>query len=311
MRILVNDREVDVTLEQEKTLGEVVVGMAGWLEDSGYVITSLVKDGVTLGLPEKSSWEGLNIEEVGNLNIYSKLYWEAELDDYLQILDFLNRLHNGVSREKQDYLEDSLAEERQAYLAVNRIASPSSEIVESPDNTVLFTLTAELAGMMQEPGSKGKKDQLLNLIHMYIIIINERIQEIHHPLEEFTALADLIMKTVDRINDVSILLQTGKDREAMESIILFTELSQKIIRLYPLLIQKQLLSPEDAVIEGRPLTDFYTDLNTVLGEMLEAFQSQDSVLLGDLLEYEVSPRLVKLAGFIRKVNPDYSKGADI
>lgn len=37
--------------------------------------------------------------------------------------------------------------------------------------------------------------------------------------------------------------------------------------------------------------EFYTELNAVLKELVEAFHSQDSVLIGDLQEYEIAPRL--------------------
>ena len=40
-----------------------------------------------------------------------------------------------------------------------------------------------------------------------------------------------------------------------------------------------------------PLERFFSDLNRILTELIEAFEAKDSVLIGDLLEYEVTPRL--------------------
>jgi len=35
MKIRINDQEADVTLENEKTLGEIITNMAQWLETCG------------------------------------------------------------------------------------------------------------------------------------------------------------------------------------------------------------------------------------------------------------------------------------
>ena len=52
---------------------------------------------------------------------------------------------------------------------------------------------------------------------------------------------------------------------------------------------------------GRGLQDFYRDLNRILTELLEAFHANDSVLIGDLMEYEIAPRLEQLRTFLQEV----------
>ena len=49
------------------------------------------------------------------------------------------------------------------------------------------------------------------------------------------------------------------------------------------------------------LQDFYQELNGILTELLEAFDAKDSVLIGDLMEYEVAPRLEQLQTFLQEV----------
>ena len=46
---------------------------------------------------------------------------------------------------------------------------------------------------------------------------------------------------------------------------------------------------------------YYNELNGFLKELIDAFQINDSVLIGDLLEYEIAPRLEGLIQFIERL----------
>jgi len=48
------------------------------------------------------------------------------------------------------------------------------------------------------------------------------------------------------------------------------------------------------VVDGKQVSDFFADLTPVLSEFEEALKANDTVLVGDLAEYEICPRL-KLA----------------
>jgi hypothetical protein len=70
----------------------------------------------------------------------------------------------------------------------------------------------------------------------------------------------------------------------------FTETFSKILRLMATLSESG-LDASQLLIDGKPYADFFSDLNKVLNELMEAFGSRDTVLIGDLAEYEVLPRL--------------------
>jgi hypothetical protein len=72
----------------------------------------------------------------------------------------------------------------------------------------------------------------------------------------------------------------------MEAVVRFSELSQRLLAQLG-----RLRVPE---VGGREPREFFAELNRVLGELLSAFQARDTVLIGDLLEYEVAPRLRQL-----------------
>jgi hypothetical protein len=85
----------------------------------------------------------------------------------------------------------------------------------------------------------------------------------------------------------------------MQSVVEFTELTQKIARIFPAL-QAGHESPSSLTIDGTSIEEFYLGLNKILTEITDAFGSKDIVLIGDLLEYETAPRLRQLEEFIRE-----------
>ena len=85
----------------------------------------------------------------------------------------------------------------------------------------------------------------------------------------------------------------------MDSMVRFSELSQSLVRV----VASVFTSNSDVKVDvgGMPLQDFYGELNSILEELLEAFEAKDSVLIGDLMEYEIAPRLEQLRAFLQEV----------
>jgi hypothetical protein len=73
----------------------------------------------------------------------------------------------------------------------------------------------------------------------------------------------------------------------------FSELSQNLVRLVFTISTGK---------ENEDLQSFYRELNSVLSELLQAFETRDSVLIGDLMEYEVAPRLGRLRAILQELS---------
>lgn len=82
----------------------------------------------------------------------------------------------------------------------------------------------------------------------------------------------------------------------MEAVILLSDRLQALLAVLDRLRQAGRLDPA-ALVGGQSLLDFATGLNGVLRELQGSFENRDSVLIGDLLEYEVVPRLAALRSF--------------
>jgi hypothetical protein len=123
--------------------------------------------------------------------------------------------------------------------------------------------------------------------------VSFRLQELQDPKAALKTLSGALKICIEEIGEISILLQTGKDRKAMDTIVRFSELSQSLVRLVA------------SVFPNRGDTNlqvFYQELNGILSELLEAFEAKDSVLIGDLMEYEIAPRLKQLRSILKELS---------
>ena len=128
--------------------------------------------------------------------------------------------------------------------------------------------------------------------------LQDRIHEITNPEDELKVTINQLSSLIDPMNEIPVQLQTGKDREAMQTVLRFIEASQKMIRLYPILKTTSGFDMQRKLASEETLEEFYSDFNTILHELMEAFDATDSILIGDLLEYEISPRIENLTTLI-------------
>jgi len=93
-------------------------------------------------------------------------------------------------------------------------------------------------------------------------------------------------------------MQTGKDLRAAETLQLFSQMAQKLFRI--IYIHKtEGLSLETMTIDSLSVQTFFEEFNSALSELSEAYESRDTVLAGDIAEYELAPRFLKLYSFLK------------
>lgn len=95
------------------------------------------------------------------------------------------------------------------------------------------------------------------------------------------------------LRDIPVQLQTGKDLTVMETINVFSSNLQNLYRLIPLLSITG-LPPNEPVIDGVTLDAFPAEITPLLSDLLDGLKNHDTILVGDLSEYELAPRIERL-----------------
>lgn len=108
---------------------------------------------------------------------------------------------------------------------------------------------------------------------------------------------------VSLLQDVPVLLQTGKDLQVLESIHRFSSDLQSLYQLLPLIPIAGIQSGADGSITAT-LESYPSELAPILAELLAALEAKDTVLVGDLSEYELAPRIEKLGAELSAVRSE-------
>jgi hypothetical protein len=93
--------------------------------------------------------------------------------------------------------------------------------------------------------------------------------------------------------EIPVLLQTGKDLKAMEIINACSSNLHNLYQILPLLAIAG-IPGEGPDIDGTALGQYPSVLSPVLRDLLDALEKKDTILVGDLSEYELAPKIEKL-----------------
>ncbi len=299
MQIRLNREPLDVTLENEKVLADVIDELFRLIQEAGFRITKVEHNGEELTREERDSWAHLPIEHIGTIDISAGTMRETLYEHLGTVRQFLSTTLKAYEKKNTPLLEDLASDYPAVRDSIDSLVSNHPPI--SPQNGETATRLSKILDeqirshrVFSDNPVYENSTSFSTHLDSILSLISERMREVSAPAEELKKTAEALKAGLDGISDVSLLLQTGKDREAMGTVLTFIELVSKIIRLYPLLLDESDPALDTMKVGDKGFKDFYTDFNNVLKELIEAFTINDSVLIGDLLEYEIVPRLEEL-----------------
>jgi hypothetical protein len=265
MEIKINNKKLDAKLDNEKTIGEVLANLEQWLTDSGHRITELNIDGQTINTSMLEEIFEKEIDTISCIEVQTNVIAELTAASLLNLLEDIKE-YEGLDHEGKVSFFNNWKESATAHFI-------SAEI---PD----------LYSFCLNTFNKGE------VAVQTLISVTEEIQrEVNDPKNELISIEPVLNEICQRLVDLPLDIQTGKDSRAAQTIQLFTAVTEKIFRIIKQLdIQGYL----EQTTDGKPFIQLITEFGKVLKELLEAYEKNDSVLVGDLTEYEASPKLKNL-----------------
>ncbi len=287
MEISVNSTALDVTFEKEKYLEEILPQIESWLSESKMYLKELLIDGehARIDLPE--NWGKKEIQSVKKLDITAISHLEKYVEDLQVVYQYISMLDKAAETGNNALCRDLLKDREIIAGSLDYFFSQGEEKLYSKQ----FIELTESENQLKAP-------ELKELLERISFLLQKRVQEVTSPVKTLTTTAAALKDLIPGISDVSILLQTGKDKEAFNAVLAFIELSQTVVRVLSILKDINNLDFSSITLGDENLDSFYTGFNSVLKELAEAFDSSDTVLIGDLLEYEIVPKIDTLRGFI-------------
>ncbi|MDR0639760.1 MAG: hypothetical protein LBG27_12820 [Spirochaetaceae bacterium] len=269
MTIYIDGNALDVTLENEQTVGDLFASLETWLSQTGFRCTAFALDGKNIHAGEVEKAFSTGIDDVARIDIQTTSVAQLYADTLLDTAFFLTQ-----------------------YSGVDTGENGKDEIVrawnESGGRSFLFENYPGFAKkiddyLVREQGDGAKLGEE----------IAERLREITDPKAALLSMKEKIYGITVRLEVLSLNMQMGKDREATETVYDFSEIAEKLFRIIQLM---------PLAVGGTEDVNFFEEFTGVLKEFFHAYQAQDSVLAGDLAEYEVSPRLLELYDRLKEWN---------
>lgn len=118
--------------------------------------------------------------------------------------------------------------------------------------------------------------------------------------DSFSTLSTLFDELSKKMEEIPVELQNGKNSQAIESIKNLADSIDEFCHIAALAS----LFPEtftNTNIDGKNFKDFFADFSQILLDYEQALQNNDTVLLGDLSEYEICPRLVSISQALKSM----------
>ncbi|GHU92576.1 hypothetical protein FACS189479_01990 [Spirochaetia bacterium] len=273
MTISINGKKADIILEKEKTIGDVLAGIDDWLRGSGHRLSGLEADGEKADALSIDSFFNRELAGIKNLNIITSSWAGLAAEALLDLL-----------QKTRDY-EMADFEERKGFKSLWENQTAARFLQEQIPDVYEFAENS-FSGVGWAPTEIMK-------------IIEERLRELEDPQREINGAASLIEGIAARLEDLPLDIQTGKDSRAAETIQIFSGIAEKLFRLFNLL-KIEGFKAETLTVDDIPIYNYIEEFGSALKELLAAYEARDAVLVGDLAEYELAPRLLKFYSAISK-----------
>jgi len=279
MDISINHKPADITLDTEKTLGEVLSGIEAWISPTRNRIRRISADGEVLEDETLAEAFSRDINDIKKLDIVVTPWRDLAAEALEVLLDtckfYMDAPFSGRAQVNARWEESA---------AARFMASDISDLYNLAGATLL-----------------GEGLSASDLC----ILIEERLREISDPRQETTACETLVKTIAERMGELPLDIQTGKDQRAAETVQLFARTGEKLFRIL-FVLELEGLSLDNFIIDTFPARVFIDEFNVALKELSAAFENRDTVLVGDIAEYELSPRLLKFYEALRNITESYS-----
>ncbi|RQV98503.1 MAG: hypothetical protein EH225_13140 [Calditrichaeota bacterium] len=275
MILYINEEAIEFTLEGGEKAGDIFESVRAFLSESDRLIYSFLIDNEETD-PEDISWKNRDIDRIEKIEVAALTEMEYRLTGILTVAEFINFLIHSISENKISGLKDlvddypSISDNIPVFVRGEK----GVLIKEYLDNLM------QRSGLLKSELDNSYRQEFLSEIEKISELVKSAAREIENPLHELENSIKAANLLIPKLADVSLFLQTGKDKEAMDIVISLTEILQKIVGLL------SLYNTDNIDIDK---------LNSILSELVEAFDAGDFILIGDLLEYEITPILSEMA----------------
>lgn len=320
MEVYVNEKLLPIELEDEKTAFDVIKGITDFFakEKVPQFVTKILINGNEYSFADDDSLKAIEISSIDKIEFEFKDIITVSKLSVERILSYLDLLKQHTLENKwHDFfsnIEDSLNWIESGMNQITEIFSLEQEI-----SSVKLLFTSELSELKKKILILSDKnfplplDTVQNIIascEKLKVLISKVLQlldlsfigDAHEGIIlRITEIMPLYDDLIPVLPEVSVLLQKACDKDAMEIIQKLTTIIDGSIPIF--LAAKNLNANifDNFEINGASFDSFFDSLTEHLHELVSAIENKDSVMIGDLVEYEFLPNIEEMKELLREL----------
>jgi hypothetical protein len=260
MKLVINQNPVEMTLEDERTVRDLLDSLEKWAHQQGQVVIGALVDGRVA----TAESEAIGLDRVGLVELET-VAQDKQLGARLGIVaEYLILASRAVSTANIPLLND--------------LHSEFGPIRESLNGLGLWN-AAERADLEKPWNTETVKNVLQRLSARVL----ERQEMLVAPRLPLSRTLGVLATQLQGLDTLPLLWQRGQDKLAVEKVLGLVTVLEELDRIAPLALESA----------GNSFSwiDFRNSVQPFLAEVRQALETEDFVLVCDLIEYELAPRL--------------------
>ena len=264
MKIKINDLEIQFTLQDEKIVNDILKSLEEEFEKNGQSIDKILINGKDCNASNMEKNLSLEIKDVDSISVYTSPLYKLY---YIALSGIKNLLNNGNAKST----EADVKETEQDFSYIKSVDPEKADV---------------LAKLFEE--KQYEKAQVL---------IDSTLGFLENPFTSILQTKKRIEIILPKVEEIPVLFQTGKDKEIIQNVAAFSELIATLLETIRL-VNKIKIFPLSKNIGDKTIPEFLEEYNNTLSELINSIQTGDTVLTGDLAEYEIVPKTKELLDLI-------------
>ncbi len=275
-------------LESERNIGDVYDSLCSWIKKVGMYPLELHIDTREVDLAQTEQWRSCSVDTVqqldlraGTINNLHQKQLMTIIDYFLLLDELIKKFQAGEQGKQSEQLEREISDAWSEYDHVRQVIPRMLNLSEdefSKDFKQLDVAAQEISLTNSKPPELIRFRTILNKLK---IILLDRLTEITQPAREMQKTAEMLKNMLPSLEDIGTALQTGSERDAYGFVLKISEVIAKSIRIMDVLTIEY---PDQSFKE---LNETKKNLSELIAEMNNTIGNKDSVLLADILEYDL------------------------
>ena len=321
MEIFINGNKINFELENEKSAFDVINSIADFCSSSTpqQFVTGIYIDGVEFSFADEISLKKTLIKSITTLEMETTDIFGITTLSLNQIEKFISLITDIIEGSKWDSgfanIYDSMDWMKEGVDQIisifgtedNRLLNEKIMFVSAFDKLFKYFDKLSKDKYPFEPQTRKDALDLKNVMSQSITNLKNYLKESNKFFDYDTILENInkliyeVDEMIPKILNVSVLFQTGLDKESMDVIQRLASMLERCIGLFVIFKENFKLYLDKYTVKEVSFEEFFHTLTEHLKELMTSIENNDSVMVGDLLEYEFVPNLEQIKTILLKI----------